>query len=162
MLDILVVDQFIDALHDEDTRLRIRQSQPKTLCDSLPAALELDSFQQASRRPRAVRGVQMDAGRRSPTADTEETSLDRPGWLDGLLKDIKECVNADRSRGGISRGRIPRGEDPQMNERRKSWSCWKCGKPGHIRRNCTQEEEPARIEASADLPTAEVPSGNGY
>ena len=58
MLDLLAKDQFIDSLPDEDMRLRIRQSRPSSLREALRVAVEMDSFQQASRqRSRPVRGV---------------------------------------------------------------------------------------------------------
>ena len=43
------VDHFIDALQEEDMRLKVRQSQPKTLREAVKSALELESFQLASR-----------------------------------------------------------------------------------------------------------------
>ena len=40
--DVLARDQFVDALPDEDTRLRIKQERPKLLRKALEAALELN------------------------------------------------------------------------------------------------------------------------
>ena len=42
--DVLARDQFVDALLDEDTRLRIKQERPQTLRRALETALELESF----------------------------------------------------------------------------------------------------------------------
>ena len=44
-------DQFIDALPDDDMRLRIKQERPKTLQRALELSLELESFQLASKHP---------------------------------------------------------------------------------------------------------------
>lgn len=61
MLDLLAKDQFVDSLPDEDMRLRIRQSRPSSLHEALQVAVELDSFQQASRQwSRAVRGAKLE------------------------------------------------------------------------------------------------------
>ena len=49
MLESLVKDQFIDLLTDEDMKLRIRQNRPESLQQALEAALELESYQLASR-----------------------------------------------------------------------------------------------------------------
>lgn len=46
--DVLARDQFMDALPDEDIRLRIKQERPQTLRKALEMALELESFQPAS------------------------------------------------------------------------------------------------------------------
>ena len=47
--DVLARDNFIDALTDEDLRLRIRQAKPQSLQKALEIALELESFQLASK-----------------------------------------------------------------------------------------------------------------
>ena len=44
MVEVLAKDQFIDALPEEDMRLRIRQSRPVTLRAALETALELESY----------------------------------------------------------------------------------------------------------------------
>ena len=49
---MLARDQFVDALPDEEIRLKLKQEKPKTLQDTLTLALELESFQVASRQPR--------------------------------------------------------------------------------------------------------------
>jgi len=49
MSEVLAKDQFIDALTDEDIRLRIRQSHPKSLRGALETALQLESYQLASK-----------------------------------------------------------------------------------------------------------------
>ena len=46
---VLAKDQFIDALSNEDMRLRIRQSWPPSLQRALEMALELESYSLASR-----------------------------------------------------------------------------------------------------------------
>ena len=61
MVEVLAKDQFVDALPDEDMRLHIRQNKPTTLRDTLSLALELESYQIASRqRTKLVRGKRGD------------------------------------------------------------------------------------------------------
>ena len=69
MLELLAKDQFIDSLTDEDMKLKIRQSRPDSLQQALEAALELESYQLASRqRTRTVRTTQLDCERyKTPT-----------------------------------------------------------------------------------------------
>ena len=51
MVEVLAKDQFVDALPEEDMRLRIRQNHPVTLRAALETALELESYQLVSREP---------------------------------------------------------------------------------------------------------------
>ena len=56
--DILARDNFIDALYEEDLRLRVRQARPPSLQVTLETALELESFQLARRhRTRMFQGA---------------------------------------------------------------------------------------------------------
>ena len=70
--DVLARDQFIDALSDEDTRLRIKQERPRTLQKSLEAALELESFQIAARQ-RVKVSRETELLRSAPDTDQNET-----------------------------------------------------------------------------------------
>ena len=70
MMEVLGIDHFIDALQEEEMRLKVRQSCPKTLREAVQTSLELESFQLASRqRSRTVRGVKIDSSSESE-ADT--------------------------------------------------------------------------------------------
>ena len=51
MMEVLGIDHLIDALYEEEMRLKVRQSHPKTLRESVQTALELGSFHLASREP---------------------------------------------------------------------------------------------------------------
>ena len=59
MVDVLAQDQFLDALPDE-LRLRVRLTRPPSLRKALEAALELESFELASRQRKIVREVTLD------------------------------------------------------------------------------------------------------
>ena len=51
--DVLARDQFINALVEDEVRLRIKHERPKTLQEALTLALEFESFQLASRQHRS-------------------------------------------------------------------------------------------------------------
>ena len=71
MIEVLAKDQFIDALHDEEMRLKVRQSRPSTLHQALEASLELESFELTSRRgPRVAREIVL---------EDKESDSDQPG-----------------------------------------------------------------------------------
>ena len=68
MITTLSRDQFVDALQDEDTKLRVRQLRPQTLQRALEVALELESYRLAGKqkgRPfREVREVRLEDGQK--------------------------------------------------------------------------------------------------
>ena len=141
MLELLAKDQFIDSLTDEDMKLKIRQSRPDSLQQALEAALQLESYQLASRqRTRIVRTTQLDCERdKTPTRLQERT---RPtGVTDDVLEELQRCIKTmqqmfaseyRRSQFGTkaSTKRTPR------RSSQKQPTCWSCGEAGHIQRNC--------------------------
>ena len=71
VLETLTKDQFIDALNDHETRLRVAQARLTSLRAALEIALEIESFSlEARRRVRPVRTVQ-----ESPSKATPESFL---------------------------------------------------------------------------------------
>ncbi len=85
MLEVLAKDHFIDALADEDMRLRLRQARPESLQQALETALELESYRLASRdRSRSVRAAKLSSGSEKPSrAPSAE-----------LLETLQRCVKA--------------------------------------------------------------------
>ena len=139
MLELLGVDHFIDALHDEEMRLKVRQSRPKTLREAVKAALELESFQLASRqRLRPVRGAKVEI-----PVDSEANTMAE------FQKQLLEMVQQALVPGTASRRRW-QGRWPQSSgqQRRKTLTCWSCDQPGHRRRDCPREKE----RESKDMP----------
>ncbi len=97
MLELLARDQFIEALPEEETRLRLRQSRSGSLREALKVALELESYQLASQqRQTTVRATRTD----SPQRDSEPpaTTGQRPPWVDELLRCIKLPVTGNSQR----------------------------------------------------------------
>lgn len=50
MKDLLGKEQFVDAILDGDTRLRLKQSRPHSFRAALTLAMELESYRLASRQ----------------------------------------------------------------------------------------------------------------
>ena len=99
MTEVLGIDHFIDALHEEEMRLKVRQSRPKTLRQAVQTALELESFHLASRqRPRPVRGAKIDCSSEAegtPTvADLQKQVLDC--LREGLQQVLHYCRTTTR------------------------------------------------------------------
>ena len=135
--DVLSRDQFIDVLSDEDKRLRIKQERPKSLEKALELALELESFQIASKQRlfKTSRGTKFDTEKKR-SEETERkgnrTTLPKDlasmyEMMDRLEKSMRECLSEVVTAIGERRKPAP-GLEKAV--------CWRCGKSGHFRRNC--------------------------
>jgi hypothetical protein len=132
--DVLARDQFVDALLDEDTRLRIKQERPKTLRKALEAGLELESFQIAARQRlkvsretdllRAARPSGTEQKEQGKYNQLEEGKLEMTKILERLEKSMKLCLDGVLAAVKVQR-RSP-----------KEPGCWNCGDLNHIRRTC--------------------------
>ena len=131
-------DQFVDALAEEGTRLRIKQHTPKTLQHALEVALELESFQLASKQRyyRTSREAMIDeqpdklkaiTGCGNPNARQNEESLPSVIQLiERLETTMRECLKSVVAALGS--------QGTQRNRSRTG--CWEYGAPDHIRKNC--------------------------
>lgn len=163
MVEVLAKDQFIDALPDEDFRLRIRQSKPETLQQALEQALELESIYQANKqRSKFVREVQLESASTPQInrAGLEEGALET---LQCILEAVQQCTNRP---GGKTKLTSQRGGGSRATGRR-SLVCWKCKKEGHIQRFCSEkqtsrDEQPSQSsEGDQGNANPQTHSGNG-
>ena len=94
MLESLVKDQFIDSLTDEDTKLRIRQNRPESLQQALEAALELESYQLASRH-RAIPACSAQLDCKSDYTQSRSLRKTRPSGVspEVLEELLQQCMN---------------------------------------------------------------------
>ena len=137
--DVLARDQFVDALPDEDIRLRIKQERPQSLRKALEAGLELESFQIAARhRHKVSREAELLHG--TGTGDKEQKEQRKFNQLEeGTLEMTKRWERLEKS--------MRRGLDGVLaavkTQRRspKEPGCWNCGNLNHIRRECPRKEE---------------------
>ena len=155
--DILARDHFIDALYEEDLRLRVRQARPPSLQVALETALELESFQLASRhRTRMFRGAVGNVRLAEETGDELpsnqggarcESKLDElNNLMTRWLKEIKAG-----SCGRFSNNRYRR--SPELEQRK----CWTCGVQGHLAKDC-KRGPPNEIKTTRE--TKDEQSGN--
>ena len=83
LTNILALDHFIDALPDQDMRLRIRESQAKDINDAEIIAIRLETHKMAdAQRGKVVNAI---TSTQSPPPDKEDIVI-------SLLKEIKESL----------------------------------------------------------------------
>ncbi len=142
MVIVLAKDQFIDALPDEDMRLRVRQSRPPSLRQALETALELESYSLASRRAKPVREVHLEKGSHQQGGATDAET--------NVLQQLEECVKAlQRCQQG--KKRFPKRQKKVGGRSNgKDNGCWGCGEPGHFQRDCPKAAQQADKGASGD------------
>ena len=93
MLEVLAKDQFIDSLAEEDIKLRLRQSRPESLRQALETALELESYQLASRqRSRAVREVQLEPDHDNGTSPQHREKATSTTVNTEVLEKLQQCI----------------------------------------------------------------------
>ena len=127
-MEVLAKDQFVDSLPEEDMRLRIRQNRPATLRAALETALELESYQLASKqRARFVRGVQLED---QPVQQQEGA---RPKDVD-VLHQLVEALKHYCQKPAESTPRRYRRERAQGGG--SNLVCWHCEKKGHRKKDC--------------------------
>jgi len=127
MVEVLAKDQFVDALPEEDMRLRIRQNKPVMLRDALRLALELESYQLASRqRPKLVRETHLEGSLHQQQTTTPGATLPTD-VLQQLVQAIQQCGKEPR-----------RGRNSRKSQRPapSGLICWECKEKGHKKREC--------------------------
>lgn len=143
MLQVLARDQFIDSLQDEEVRLRVRQNRPSTLKEALQCALELESYQLASRHRRtagAVRELHLEVKKK----DEQQQSLQFKQLHDEIRK-MQESLEA------FQQNSVQQSQHSGQRQRSRASAtanviCWNCRKRGHIQRNC--KESPVSLSGN--------------
>ena len=145
MVEVLAKDQFVDALPEEDMRVRIRQNKPATLRDALAMALELESYQLASKqKARFVREAQLEEGQ--PLQQQQEQMADRRTRDTGdVLQQLVEALRCARKEPGRPR-RTSSSRKEGNQSSRNNLICWECKERGHRRRECPKLQSHARGE----------------
>ena len=154
MVEVLAKDQFVDALPEEDMRVRIRQNKPATLRDALAMALELESYQLASKqKARFVREAQLEEGQ--PLQQQQQQMADRRTRDAGdVLQQLVEALRCARKEPGRPR-RTSSSRKEGNQSSRNNLICWECKERGHRRRECPKLQSHAQGEKEISQP------GNG-
>ncbi len=157
MLQVLAKDQFIDALPDEEMRLRVRQLRPESPHQALQTALEIESYQLSSKqRSKYAREATVE----SCSVQSQRLDLTSSSEVLQKLQEVLEALQHStvelcrrRSRPGGDR----RGRDASPRELPSQGTCWTCGERGHYRWNCKMLKSPPE---SKDTNAQATRSGN--
>ena len=153
--DMLARDHFIDALTDEDLRLRVRQAKPQSLQRALESALELESFQLASKHRNRVLGNLRIVEKDSTVPQTSSPSdgkKEKEGILERLENAINELIKEIKAQSRRQRRR--RSLTERCNRSPTDSSCWSCGEEGHFARECKKKlkEEVEKGDKQEQMP----------
>ena len=120
--NIHAMEQFIEAICDDDLRVRVLQSRPTNLQEALRSALELESYTLAVRRTPTVRAMESvpDNNTVSDINQMMEEVVAR--FSASMTKQLSNMMSGNRQ--GISTVR---------------GACWNCGEIGHYSHSCSKE-----------------------
>ena len=120
--NIHAMEQFIEAICDDDLRVRVLQSRPTNLQEALRSALELESYTLAVRRTPMVRAMESvpDNNTVSDINQMMEEVVAR--FSASMTKQLSNMMSGNRQ--GISTVR---------------GACWNCGEIGHYSHSCSKE-----------------------
>jgi hypothetical protein len=153
VLETLTKDQFIDALPDDEIRLRVAQSRPTSLQEALGVALELESFSLAARRrTRSVRVIE--APIQTAVTDSSELAGNASGMLENspdLLSELREMTNEMRNFVRSMSRRDNRPRSPSKTKRR----CWTCELEEHLQKDCPRNERRSPQQRNEKSPRSE-------
>ena len=139
ILDGLAMDRFIASLDNADLRIRVRESNPKTLGESLSRAIQLEAIYQAENgltRSKTSRVQTVEKSRELRIAEMlnkQTTALEKAVNL--LSEHAKTGGNNDHRKSG-------------SKFRRNNEACWKCGGVGHFKPKCPTQNESSQKQGN--------------
>ena len=133
--ETLAKEQFIDALHDSDMRLKVKQSRPRNLDDAIKLSVELEAFNKAEESNRTSRGYlrsadsnnRDDENKLNLSANSIAIEKLEKGMnsMQDMIKQLTEEISKFKQN---SRSTYT----PESKER----NCYNCGASDHLFRNC--------------------------
>ena len=135
LVDELAKDQFIDGLQSREMRLKVREAAPRTLDDALARAIQIEAMYQAE----AQRSQQQATSSWAETSPAGVAAVHAaPSSDERLLKALEELkVSVLTAINSSAAGSRPgRESSPRPRSGQRTFKCWHCDQPGHVRRDC--------------------------
>ena len=145
--ETLAKEQFIDALHSSDIRLRVKQARPSDLNDAVRHAVELEAYNRTERKKQEGQGYLFaaNASETKSQENSDSTSVSMEN-LTETLKLIQDELKSIKTQRPEYRRYKPYGQwkqtqgTPRSPERRPfRRRCYTCGSTDHIQRDCKQK-----------------------
>ena len=164
----LAVQHFIDAIKDEDDRLRLRKDTPCSMDEALSLACELEAFRLLDRHRRrsSVKVRSVDEAVREPDLFKAQLEMLRNDIqmqqqrqetqhvaLQQLVQNIQQPTQSMSLNTPGSQQRLPAS--------RYSSRCWYCNESGHYRRNCPKYKSLKQADLGSGNASGVLPTGQG-
>ena len=149
MVEVLAKDQFVDS-HLEDNRLRIQQHRPAVLRAALETALELESYQLASKqKARFVKEIQFEKEQSVQSVTTSKGTVAPGDVLQQLMVALEQCCKTPTP-SVARRERTPTALSNLV--------CWKCKQTGPQLQGSrpTQQQNNSRVSHPGKWEVAEL------
>ncbi|KAK3104661.1 hypothetical protein FSP39_007335 [Pinctada imbricata] len=139
--ETLAKEYFIDALHNADMRLKIKQSRPKNLNEAVCLAVELDAFNNAEKKrdgTGCVRAAECHKVTDVSSKDVIKLVQDTNKALSDMRKEIQDLRQSQNRDITVPTGLPPvyQGVPTPAYQGRPKVRCFYCNKEGHIQRRC--------------------------
>ena len=165
------VQHFIDAIKDQDDRLRLRRDKPSTMDEALSLACELEAFRlldgdwrrssskvrsvdEVGREPDLFRAqldmLRSDIQMQQQRQETQQVALQE---LVQQIQQLSQTMSLNTS-----------GSQHPPNDSRysnRNGPCWDCKEFGHYRRNCPRRKSHDRVNADSGNSNRVSPKGPG-
>ena len=141
--ETLAKEQFIDALHSSDIRLRVKQARPSDLNDAVRHAVELEAFHRTERKKQEGQGYLFSANASDPKPqEKSDITISKMDQLTETLQLIQnELKSLKTQRPGYKRYK-PQGQW-RPNQRApgspRKRECYRCGSTEHFIKDCNQK-----------------------
>ncbi|CAG2249599.1 unnamed protein product [Mytilus edulis] len=132
--ETLAREQFLDSLVDSEMRIRIKQSRPENLNQTICLAVELEAFYKAERKYDTGRG-HLRATCTEPNESYDKMAKmmeDFSTKIESLQKDL-DNFKSDMTR---------KDSDTHMPGWKDNIQCYNCGRFGHFRNECRAPKKP--------------------
>ena len=152
--ETLAKEQFVDALHSSDIRLRVKQARPSDLNDAVRHAVELEAYNRTERKKQEGQGYLFSANasdtKLQEKSDDTSTKMDQLTETLKLLQDELKSLKTQRSDYGRYRPQgqwKPNAGASATTERRPfKRRCYSCGSTDHIQRECKQKQPEPEVQ----------------
>ena len=165
------VQHFIDAIKDQEDRLRLRRDKPRTMDEALSLACELEAFRllDSDLRRSSSKVRSMDEVEREPDLFKAQMELLRSDLhaqqqrqetqqvaLQELVQQIQQLSQSMSLNTSENQQR-----QPSSRYSNRNGPCWDCKEFGHYRRNCPARKSHERAKLGSGNASRVSPTGQG-